>query len=183
MEKGETVELNKLPPPLSLNSEEQQPNQVMNTKDEEAAKKLLGVPEAAPRNVLEALQQRKEKYASELAKAEEAKSSSKARRFKRIVNQFEEAIKAHKTGRPYDLEELPIPPGFPPIPVQQSEPVQPVASNVVPLSPIPLPTPKPVVEQKVVKKPVKSNANVDDLILFSVISKGTVSPQKYWQSL
>ncbi|CAD5122840.1 DgyrCDS11244 [Dimorphilus gyrociliatus] len=163
MMKGEAVDLSKMPPPPPTTSSDQQEPQIdLDPQAEEEAKKLLGVPEA-PRNILQALQQRKEKYASELAKAEEAKNNSKSRRFKRIVKQYEEAIKAHKTGRQVDFEELPCPPGFPAIPMQTNEPVQPVVSNVKPLSPLPLPTPKPV-EQKVVKKaaplPPKSGTNL-----------------------
>lgn len=178
MEKGETVDLSKLPSPLPSDSEEQQQTIVMDSRDEEKAKKLLGVPDSAPRNILEALQQRKEKYTTELAKAEEAKSNSKIRRLKRIVQQFEEAIKAHKTGRPFDLGELPTPPGFPPIPVEPTEPVQPLSLNVKPLSPIPLPTPKPAaVEQKFVKKPVKCYIKYAQCHLIHLLIIGSISSE------
>lgn len=37
-------------------------------------------------------------------------------RFGRIVKQYEDAIKKHKSGKPVPFDELPTPPGFGPIP-------------------------------------------------------------------
>lgn len=39
-----------------------------------------------------------------------------ARRFGRIVKQYEDAIKRCKAGKPVPFDELPTPPGFGPIP-------------------------------------------------------------------
>ncbi|XP_073698579.1 coiled-coil and C2 domain-containing protein 1A [Garra rufa] len=50
--------------------------------------------------------------------AESAKSKGddrKARMHQRIVKQYQDAIKAHKAGRPVNLAELPVPPGCPPL--------------------------------------------------------------------
>jgi len=69
-----------------------------------------------PTTVMEALQQRLVKYKSEVEKANESENTSKARRMGRIVKQYEEAITAHKRGKPIAFDELPTPPGFAPIP-------------------------------------------------------------------
>ncbi|XP_011207891.2 coiled-coil and C2 domain-containing protein 1-like isoform X1 [Bactrocera dorsalis] len=68
----------------------------------------------------EALQQRLDKYKSvqDLANAEG--NSSKARRFGRIVKQYEDAIKLYKAGKPVAYEELPVPPGFSPLPSERA---------------------------------------------------------------
>ncbi|XP_065569451.1 coiled-coil and C2 domain-containing protein 1-like [Artemia franciscana] len=71
---------------------------------------------STPRTVLEALEQRLQKYKSIEKQAKDEGNNSKARRFSRIVKQYLDAIKAHKAGRTIDYEELPCPPGYPPIP-------------------------------------------------------------------
>nr|5VO5_A Chain A, Coiled-coil and C2 domain-containing protein 1-like,GH13992p [Drosophila melanogaster] len=63
-------------------------------------------------NMLEALQQRLEKYQSVEAAAKAENNSGKARRFGRIVKQYEDAIKLYKAGKPVPYDELPVPPGF-----------------------------------------------------------------------
>ncbi|XP_030760407.1 coiled-coil and C2 domain-containing protein 1-like isoform X2 [Sitophilus oryzae] len=67
--------------------------------------------------VEEALQQRLEFYKSHVQKATEEENSSKARRFGRIVKQYEQALKFHRAGKPVPFDELPTPPGFAPIPI------------------------------------------------------------------
>jgi len=47
--------------------------------------------------------------------AEDEGNSSKARRYGRICKQFEDAIKLYAHGKEVALDELPIPPGFPPL--------------------------------------------------------------------
>lgn len=66
---------------------------------------------------MEALQQRLDKYKSEVDKANEVPNLSKARRMGRIVKQYEDAIGLFKKGKPVPYEDLPTPPGFGPIPV------------------------------------------------------------------
>ncbi|XP_023175269.2 coiled-coil and C2 domain-containing protein 1-like isoform X2 [Drosophila hydei] len=85
--------------------------------------------------MLEALQQRLAKYKSveEAAKAEN--NTSKARRFGRIVKQYEDAIKQYKAGRPVAYEELPVPPGFGPLPTGESAPA--AATAATPPDPTP----------------------------------------------
>ncbi|CAN7975750.1 unnamed protein product, partial [Ixodes persulcatus] len=90
-----------------------------------------------PTSVLEALQQRLEKYQSTIAEAKEKGDDRKVRRLGRIVKQYEDAIKLHKAGKPVDFEELPAPPGFGPIPVPQE------AAAPAPKPEPPKPAPKP----------------------------------------
>ncbi|XP_018899694.2 coiled-coil and C2 domain-containing protein 1-like isoform X2 [Bemisia tabaci] len=74
------------------------------------------VSESAPSTPLEALEQRLAVYVKSEEQAKEENNSSKARRMGRIVKQYKDAIKAHKAGRSIPYDELPTPPGFPPIP-------------------------------------------------------------------
>jgi len=89
----------------------------------------------APNTTMEALDQRLAKYKGDEGKAKEQGNSSKARRLGRICKQYEEAIKLHKAGRQFPIEDLPTPPGFAPIPTGGSGPavsalnVQPAVSS------------------------------------------------------
>ena len=74
-------------------------------------KKLFNAPESAS-SVLEALQQRLEKYEGTAQAAKEDGNNSKARRMGRIVKQYQEAIKAYKANKPVDYDDLPCPPGI-----------------------------------------------------------------------
>ncbi|CAN8026019.1 unnamed protein product, partial [Ixodes persulcatus] len=94
-----------------------------------------------PTSVLEALQQRLEKYQSTIAEAKEKGDDRKVRRLGRIVKQYEDAIKLHKAGKPVDFEELPAPPGFGPIPVPQEAAAP--APKPVPPKPAPKPASRP----------------------------------------
>ncbi|KAJ8305464.1 hypothetical protein KUTeg_016009 [Tegillarca granosa] len=85
----------------------------------EEEKAIFNAPDA-PNSVMEALQQRLAKYKSSEDAAKAAGETSKARRHGRIVKQYQDAIKAHKAGRPVDYDELPTPPGFGPIPVSKA---------------------------------------------------------------
>ncbi|KAM6129266.1 coiled-coil and C2 domain-containing protein 1B isoform 2-T3 [Phoenicopterus ruber ruber] len=69
-----------------------------------------------PKTVLEALQQRLEKYKSAAAQAKASGDDRKGRMHERIAKQYQEAIRAHKAGRKVNFSELPVPPGFPPLP-------------------------------------------------------------------
>lgn len=69
-----------------------------------------------PKTVLEALQQRLEKYKSAAAQAKANGDDRKGRMHERIAKQYQDAIRAHKAGRKVNFSELPVPPGFPPLP-------------------------------------------------------------------
>lgn len=64
-----------------------------------------------PSSTLEALEQRLAKYQSIMQQAQEEGNSSKARRFGRIVKQYQDAIKLNKLKKPIPFDELPDPPG------------------------------------------------------------------------
>lgn len=78
-----------------------------------------------PKTALEGLEQRLAKYKEGQKSAEEKGESSKARRMGRIVKQYEAAIRDTKTGKPHDFDDLPAPPGYPPIPSTDGGPVRP----------------------------------------------------------
>ncbi|XP_060901140.1 coiled-coil and C2 domain-containing protein 1B isoform X3 [Labrus mixtus] len=75
---------------------------------------------AAPKDVLEALEQRRAKYAEASSEAKASGDDRKARMHDRIAKQYQSAIRAHKAGKAVNFEELPVPPGFPPIPGQKA---------------------------------------------------------------
>ncbi|KAM7400192.1 hypothetical protein PAMA_004743 [Pampus argenteus] len=74
---------------------------------------------AAPKDALEALEQRRAKYVEASAQAKASGDDRKARMHDRIAKQYQSAIRAHKAGKSVDFDELPVPPGFPPIPGQK----------------------------------------------------------------
>ncbi|XP_019850043.1 PREDICTED: coiled-coil and C2 domain-containing protein 1-like [Amphimedon queenslandica] len=84
-----------------------------------------GIP--VPKTPLEGLQQRLDKYKEGLKLASDKGESSRVRRLGRIIKQYEEAIRDTKAGKFVNFEELPAPPGYPPIPSApraQSRPAQ-----------------------------------------------------------
>lgn len=64
-----------------------------------------------PGSVLAALEQRLDKYKAQEEAAKTEGNSSKVRRMGRIVKQYTDAIKQHKAGKPFAVEDLPTPPG------------------------------------------------------------------------
>ena len=106
-----------------------------------------------PKTTLEALEQRLAKYKEGCRTAEEKGESSRARRMKRIVKQYEEAIRANKTKKPFDYFDLPTPPGYPPIPVSKhAKPVQPappMPTQSLPVRAAPRPATKPLLQPSV----------------------------------
>ncbi|XP_054343836.1 coiled-coil and C2 domain-containing protein 1B isoform X1 [Pongo pygmaeus] len=66
--------------------------------------------------VLDALQQRLNKYREAGIQARSGGDERKARMHERIAKQYQDAIRAHRAGRKVNFAELPVPPGFPPIP-------------------------------------------------------------------
>ncbi|XP_007459673.1 PREDICTED: coiled-coil and C2 domain-containing protein 1B [Lipotes vexillifer] len=69
-----------------------------------------------PQTVLDALQQRLNKYREACTQARSSGDERKARMHERIAKQYQDAIRAHRAGRKVDFAELPVPPGFPPVP-------------------------------------------------------------------
>lgn len=152
VEGGEVIDLGEMPPPPSdyLEMEKQQQSgekQLPESQPIPASAPPAAVPavEAEPvmaTTIDEALIQRLEKYKSVEQAAKEEGNTSKARRFGRIIKQYEDAIKLYKAGKPVNYEELPTPPGFGPIPLSDSQ--KPAPSSVAPKPPPALP-PRPTV--------------------------------------
>ncbi|GBM79522.1 Coiled-coil and C2 domain-containing protein 1-like [Araneus ventricosus] len=133
------VDLSNVPPPppeMSVvtpkaSSERVAHNEVQTSSDMETAAlaaandadgpEIFAAP-PPPSSVLEALQQRLEKYTATKQAADAENNSGKVRRLQRIIKQYEAAIKDYKAGKNVDFEELPTPPGFAPIPVPSVKP-------------------------------------------------------------
>ncbi|KAM4888532.1 coiled-coil and C2 domain-containing protein 1A isoform 4-T4 [Thomomys bottae] len=123
LSRGEPVDLSRLPPPPDqLPAEAPSP-----TPQAPAPVAVSPMPEVLPppRTLLEALEQRMERYRVAAAQAKAKGDQRKARMHERIVKQYQDAIRAHKAGRTLDVAELPVPPGFPPIQgLETAEPAQ-----------------------------------------------------------
>ncbi|XP_055377305.1 coiled-coil and C2 domain-containing protein 1-like [Condylostylus longicornis] len=124
-ENGEPVDLSDMPPPpdqlkeflAKLEAGEQptaqsEPSEVKRP----APPPPIPSPENEPKNLLGALEHRLNIYKAQEEAAKNENNSSKARRFGRIVKQYQDAITMHKRGKPIASDELPIPPGYGPLP-------------------------------------------------------------------
>lgn len=117
MDRGERVDASSLPPPPversppAPQSASARPAPAPPTTDSP----VPDAPLPAPRNLAEALQQRMDKYKSAAESAKSKGDDRKARMHQRLAKQYQDAIKAHKAGRPVNLAELPVPPGCPPL--------------------------------------------------------------------
>ena len=78
---------------------------------DEDAKKFFNAP-PPPNTIMEALEQRLNKFKATLVQANNEDNSSKARRLGRIVKQYETAIKDFKKGKTLNFDDLPTPPGL-----------------------------------------------------------------------
>lgn len=128
LDSGQPVDLQDMPPaPQDLKSLEkrQAPSNQMASVPVENSQALTmfkpqgheaSVSAQQPKTVLEALQQRLEKYRSAAAQAKASGDDRKGRMHERIAKQYQDAIRTHKAGRKVNFAELPVPPGFPPIP-------------------------------------------------------------------
>ncbi|XP_056116744.1 coiled-coil and C2 domain-containing protein 1B isoform X3 [Rhinichthys klamathensis goyatoka] len=118
LEKGQPVDVSSLPPPLSQASTQAAPQTAVKISPSAPADSVSG--SAQPKTVLEALEQRMAKYKEAFTQAKASGDERKARMHDRIAKQYQAAIRAHKAGRPINYDELPAPPGFPPIPGQKA---------------------------------------------------------------
>ncbi|KAM6172568.1 coiled-coil and C2 domain-containing protein 1B isoform 2-T2 [Erethizon dorsatum] len=128
LEKGQPVDLSAMPPaPEDLKT----PSQAAKAPEApsvlppavQRVQPVMGsdippapVTPAEPQTVLDALQQRLNKYREAGIQARASGDERKARMHERIAKQYQDAIRAHQAGRKVDFAELPVPPGFPPIP-------------------------------------------------------------------
>ncbi|KAJ8357369.1 hypothetical protein SKAU_G00201630 [Synaphobranchus kaupii] len=126
LESGQPVDLSNMPPPpgaVEIQENTSSPSPAKKPAHRQAADPAppASVAPAAPpqpKDALEALEQRMAKYQEACAQAKAAGDDRKARMHERIAKQYQSAIRAHKGGRPVQYGELPVPPGFPPIPGQ-----------------------------------------------------------------
>uniref|UniRef100_A0A665UR14 C2 domain-containing protein n=1 Tax=Echeneis naucrates TaxID=173247 RepID=A0A665UR14_ECHNA len=115
-DRGKPVDLSSLPPP---------PDNCAPPPPQSSSKPTASAAPAStqaatanlptPSSLAEALQQRMDIYKSAAEGAKSKGDDRKARMHQRIVKQYQDAIKAHKAGRPVNLSELPVPPGCPPL--------------------------------------------------------------------
>ncbi|KAM7379683.1 hypothetical protein PAMP_005217 [Pampus punctatissimus] len=122
LEKGQAVDLSGLPPSPGQGGNSagmKEPSSEQNTHVTQPAAAAPSAP-AAPKDALEALEQRRAKYVEASAQAKASGDDRKARMHDRIAKQYQSAIRAHKAGKAVDFDELPVPPGFPPIPGQKA---------------------------------------------------------------
>ncbi|KAG5864749.1 hypothetical protein JTB14_022624 [Gonioctena quinquepunctata] len=125
VQNGQEVDLSQMPGPPNESASRLEPK-IEQSETQKNTVPEIALPEAAAdlpepqlitaTTVLEALEQRLAFYVDLESQAKEQENSSKARRYGRLVKQFQQALKAHKAGKPVDLEELPTPPGFGPFP-------------------------------------------------------------------
>ncbi|TKS79557.1 Coiled-coil and C2 domain-containing protein 1B [Collichthys lucidus] len=120
LEKGQAVDLSGLPP--SPGQGRPAPvKEASSGQSIEVTQPVAAAPApAAPKDALEALEQRRAKYMEASNQAKANGDDRKARMHDRIAKQYQSAIRAHKAGKAVNFEELPVPPGFPPIPGQKS---------------------------------------------------------------
>ncbi|XP_026215753.1 coiled-coil and C2 domain-containing protein 1A [Anabas testudineus] len=122
LDRGEPVDLSLLPPPPGDIAAEHcapPPPQSFSKPAAPAAPAPAPAQVAtndlpAPSSLGEALQQRMDIYKSAAEGAKSKGDDRKARMHERIVKQYQDAIRAHKAGRPVSLSDLPVPPGCPP---------------------------------------------------------------------
>ncbi|XP_012233142.2 coiled-coil and C2 domain-containing protein 1-like isoform X1 [Linepithema humile] len=96
-------------------TETKEESEVQTSTDATPAEADVGEAKLGPENIEGALKERLEVYRRTKVAAEAEDNTSKARRYGRICKQFEDAIKLHMRGKPVALDELPVPPGFPPL--------------------------------------------------------------------
>ncbi|KAM9792026.1 coiled-coil and C2 domain-containing protein 1B isoform 6-T6 [Syngnathus typhle] len=116
LKQGQAVDLSGLPPPPGTSGSATPVKQNIQVPGPAAEAPAL----SAPGNVLEALEQRRAKYIEASAQAKAGGDERKARMHDRIAKQYQSAIRSHKAGKAVNFDELPVPPGFPPIPGQKA---------------------------------------------------------------
>lgn len=127
---GQAVDLSDMPPPphelpperFAADTEtniENNPPPKEEAENQQSAEKVIEdtAPSkpVTPSSMLEALTERLNVYKNVEKTAKEENNNSKARRFGRIVKQYEDAIKLFKAGKPVPYDELPSPPGYGPL--------------------------------------------------------------------
>ncbi|XP_041849243.1 coiled-coil and C2 domain-containing protein 1B isoform X3 [Melanotaenia boesemani] len=126
LEKGQAVDLGDLPPSPGegAGGSSAAVNEPFSEENTHVTQPVATAPvpaaPSAPKDVLEALEQRRDKYVEACAQAKASGDDRKARMHDRIAKQYQSAIRTHKAGKSVNFDELPVPPGFPPIPGQKA---------------------------------------------------------------
>lgn len=121
LDRGEPIDIRLVPPPPGeVVAEHRAPPPSQSSSKPTAAAAPAPTQVATsdlppPSTVAEALQQRMDIYKSAAEGAKSKGDDRKARMHQRIVKQYQDAIRAHKAGRPVNLSDLPVPPGCPPL--------------------------------------------------------------------
>ncbi|XP_061775610.1 coiled-coil and C2 domain-containing protein 1B-like isoform X1 [Nerophis ophidion] len=118
LKQGQAVDLDSLPPSPPGAGGSSTASVKLNTQVPQPA--AAAPAPQAPKDALEALEQRRAKYMESSAEAKTSGEDRKARMYDRIAKQYQSAIRSHKAGKMVNFDELPVPPGFPPIPGQKS---------------------------------------------------------------
>ncbi|KAL1004904.1 hypothetical protein UPYG_G00052030 [Umbra pygmaea] len=118
LDRGEPVDISSLPPPpgdAAVDRSAPPPQSLSKPAPAEppAAPPVAEAVLSAPGSVGEALQQRMDRYKAAAEGAKSKGDDRKARMHQRIIKQYQDAIKAHKSGQPVNLADLPVPPGCP----------------------------------------------------------------------
>lgn len=135
---GEAIDLSDMPPQPTTPGSVATSAMPQSPEKEESETQQQSLPESSsaeteraqpsgPENLEMALKERLEVYRRTRTAAESEGNNSKVRRYDRICKQFQDALKLHARGKPVPLDELPTPPGFPPL----SAPSQPNTSSDV----------------------------------------------------
>ncbi|XP_018347264.1 PREDICTED: coiled-coil and C2 domain-containing protein 1-like isoform X2 [Trachymyrmex septentrionalis] len=113
---GEKLDLSDMPPTPILPSPTSTATPAAKEENElQQQGAPAGPAKCNPENIEGALKECLEVYRRTKVAAEDEGNTSKARRYGRICKQFEDAIKLYTHGKTVPLEELPVPPGFPPL--------------------------------------------------------------------
>uniref|UniRef100_A0A673ZWK3 Coiled-coil and C2 domain-containing protein 1B n=1 Tax=Salmo trutta TaxID=8032 RepID=A0A673ZWK3_SALTR len=120
LEKGQEVDLSWVISALSGPENEPGPGQTSSPNPPASTPPAPSAVPVQPKDVLEALEQRRDRYQEACTQAKANGDDRKARMHERIAKQYQSAIRAHKAGRAVNYDELPVPPGFHPIPGQEA---------------------------------------------------------------
>ncbi|XP_074594450.1 lethal (2) giant discs 1 [Brevipalpus obovatus] len=124
LDNGELVDMNSLPSLLESHSSnstsiEPEHSTTPSTSDASMSKFDLNMSKESSEpvgNLLEELEKRLAKWREVAQEATAAGNDSKAKRIGRVCKNYEGAIKAYKTGKPYEYDTLAIPAGFSDLP-------------------------------------------------------------------
>ncbi|XP_044001069.1 coiled-coil and C2 domain-containing protein 1-like isoform X2 [Aphidius gifuensis] len=165
---GEPIDLSDMPPPPSLpmSTAENPINTEAQEKQENETQEASELAPVTGSGIEGALKERLEVYRRAKTVAEEENNTRKSRQYGRICKQYEDAIKLFTRGKTIPIDELPIPPGFPPIALEQSNPPAVSNSSIVTPSVPSRPAPQPptdtsnsqIIEPKKLEEPKKPSA-------------------------